>query len=175
MLINNNLSTSPIGGQIRSDGSVDEKFLSIINSLYQPSFDRELNETIEGDAELNRLKDELLTKGSARFLKDLNDQKIEELVEKFKAELEAQQVLNPENSMDIEQMVLEFRKELIEQLKLAKEAEQIDKSDTIMSFDFLENLQNIKSLNNKKISPETSYLNQLLHYESSKEPFSAIG
>ncbi len=175
MLINNNLSTSPIGGQIRSDGSIDEGFLAIMNQLYPTSIHQSRDEINESDNELAAFKEELTTKGAGLFLKELNEKKIEELVEKFKAELEAQQVLNPENSMDIEQMVLEFRKQLLEQLKLAKEAEEIDKSDTIMSFDFLENLQNIKSLNNKKISPETSYLNQLLYMDNRSEPFSALG
>jgi hypothetical protein len=70
----------------------------------------------EDDYALQKFKDDLTTKGAAKFLHDFNSEKIEKMVEKYKAELLKEMEKNPDLNLDIEKMVSDYRKQLLERL-----------------------------------------------------------
>jgi len=74
------------------------------------------DEINDSDFALQKFKDDLITKGALKFLYDFNMEKIEEMVEKYKAELLKELEENPELELDIDKMVNDYRKQLLERL-----------------------------------------------------------
>ena len=67
------------------------------------------------DSQLQAFKEDLTTKGALRFFIEFNLEKIEKMVEEYRAKLEAYAAENPDEQMDIESMVSAYRKQLMEQ------------------------------------------------------------
>lgn len=88
----------------------------------------------EMDAATKALLDDLLKKGAAKFLSDLNEEKIEKLIEEKRKELEAayaqEELKNPKVIEEINNILAQFKKELLE--KFAKKSE-LDGHKTVYS------------------------------------------
>lgn len=83
------------------------------------------------DTELEQFKNDLSAKGATLFLAELNEKKIEELVEKYRQKLLKEQAENPDKPMDIAQMVSDFKKRLLEALEEARRAEAQKRASNI--------------------------------------------
>ena len=84
------------------------------------------DEINDEDSALQKFKNDLTTKGALKFIYDFNMEKIEEMVEKYKAELLKELEENPELELDIDKMVNDYRKQLLERLSELEDEE--DKS-----------------------------------------------
>lgn len=108
----------------KEDKSLDSEYLKVMNKLF-PAIEYQTRDEINAvDAELAQFRENLTTKGAAEFLKDLNEEKIDALVEKYRQKLLDEQKENPTKPMDIEKMVSDFKKKLIKELMEAQKAEQ---------------------------------------------------
>lgn len=112
-----------------------------------------LNNSLDVDplsADVDKFLYDLLTKGAAKFLADLNQEKIDKLVEEYREKLIENMEDSPEAMLEIEKLVEEFKKQLIEEMreKTEEEAKQ-------------------KSPNNKSIS-SNSFVNELINLQNKK-------
>ncbi|MFA6190793.1 MAG: hypothetical protein WC665_00440 [Sulfurimonas sp.] len=114
----------------KEDKSVDGEYLKVMNRLFPTVAYKTRNEINDSDTELAQFKKDLNTKGATEFLKDLNEEKINALVEKYRQKLLEEQKADPTKPMDIEKMVSDFKKKLIEELMEAQKAEQALKDNT---------------------------------------------
>lgn len=89
------------------------------------------DEINEDDPALQKFKDDLTTKGAVKFLYDFNMEKIEEMLEKYKEELLKEMEKNPELELDIDKMVSDYKKELLERFRELEDDK--DKPKTLLS------------------------------------------
>lgn len=165
-----NISTSAASA-VSKDESVDQDYMALIAQFYQAQPYKTRDEINAEDGELKQFKEDLTTKGAAVFLKDLNEEKIEALVEEYRQKLLKEKEKNPEQPMDINQMVNDFRKQLIEELMEAQKAQKENKpmeSTALMSSDILERMKTAQS--DEKISglAEIGFLEQMLSSSNSQ-------
>jgi len=147
------------------DESVDQDYLALIAQFYQAEEYKSRDEINEEDTSLSKFKDDLITKGAAVFLKELNKEKIEAMVEEYRQKLLKEQAENPDKPMDINQMVSDFRKQLLEELMEAQKTEEENKSaenTTLMSSDILKNIQATRNDEQTSGLADTGFLEQML-------------
>lgn len=96
-----------------------EGFLKDMRNKYagtQISDYKSRDEINDEDSALQKFKNDLITKGALKFLHDFNMEKIEEMVEKYKQKLLKEMEDNPELDLDIDKMVADYKKGLLERL-----------------------------------------------------------
>ncbi|MFA6138359.1 MAG: hypothetical protein WC667_09750 [Sulfurimonas sp.] len=128
----------------KEDRSVDSEYLKVMNKLFSTVAYKTRDEINDSDAELAQFKKDLNTKGATEFLKDLNEEKINALVEKYRQKLLEEQKADPSKPMDIEKMVSDFKKKLIEDLMEAQKAEQALKDNAKQSLSTSDILSAVK-------------------------------
>lgn len=147
------------------DESVDQDYLALIAQFYQVEEYKSRDEINAEDTSLSKFKDDLITKGAAEFLKDLNAEKIEAMVEEYRQKLLKEKAENPDKPMDINQMVSDFRKQLLEELMEAQKTEEENKSadnTSLMSSDILKNIQATRNDEQTSGLADTGFLEQML-------------
>lgn len=161
-VINTSVNTlSPI----TKDESVDQDYMALIAQFYPVQEYKTRDEINAEDTSLAQFKNDLITKGATVFLKELNEKKIEALVEEYRQKLLKEKEKNPEKPMDINQMVSDYRKQLLKEMMEAQKAEQQNKpgqSTSLLSSDILENIKSVKSNDKKSAQSETGFLEQML-------------
>jgi len=148
------------------DESIDQDYAALIAQFYNVEEYQSRDEISADDTELQKFKDDLITKGAAIFLKDLNEEKIDALVEEYRQKLLKEKENNPDQPMDINQMVSDFRKQLLKEMMEAQKAEQQDKNNqaaTLTSSDILENIKNVKNDDNQSAQNTIGFLEQILN------------
>ena len=151
------------------DESIDQDYAALIAQFYPTQEYKTRDEINAEDTALAQFKDDLITKGAALFLKELNEEKIEALVEEYRQKLLKEKEQNPEKPMDINQMVSDFRKQLLKEMMEAQKAEQENKSTqsaTLMSQDILEKIQTTRNNDQKSGIAEIGFLEQMLNASS---------
>ncbi len=159
-----NMSTSTLSAVVK-DESIDQDYKALIAQFYHAEPYKTRDEINAEDGELTQFKENLMTKGAAVFLKDLNEEKIEALVEEYRKKLLKEKEKNPEQPMDINQMVNDFRKQLLEELMEAQKAQQENKpteGTALMSKDILEKIKTVRNDEQKSGLAEIGFLEQML-------------
>lgn len=118
---NASLNTLPY---VTNDENIDQDYAALIAQFYPAQEYKTRDEINAEDGELSKFKSDLVTKGVAVFLKELNEEKIEALVEEYREKLLKEKEKNPQIPMDINKMVSDFKKRLIEEMMEAQKAEQ---------------------------------------------------
>lgn len=102
-----------------------------INSSYKEAIDSFLNESTKtvrvsevSDEDIKKFLHDLRTKGAAKFLADLNKEKIEKKVEEYRQKLLKDMGDSPEALKDIETLVAAYKKQLLEELQNSLDADQ---------------------------------------------------
>lgn len=144
--------------------SVSQEYKALVERLFPAEEYRTRDEVNASDDELSQFRENLIAKGSALFLKELNEEKIEALVEEYRQKLLEEQAANPDKPMDINQMVSDFKKELLEKLM---ETQKMDRENTqtqtasLMSGDLLQKIKSVREKTSTQM--ETGFLEQLLN------------
>jgi hypothetical protein len=112
------------------DKSVSSDYIDIVKQLFHADPYQTRDELNASDTELSKFKEDLKTKGSAQLLKDLNQDKIDALVEKYRQKLLKEKEAHPDKPMDIDTMVSDFKKQLLKEIEEAQKAEQKLKDNT---------------------------------------------
>lgn len=162
--VSSHTATTPFSST--KDESVDQDYAALIAQFYNVEEYKSRDEISSDDTELQKFKDDLMKKGAAVFLKDLNQEKIDALVEEYRQKLLKEKENNPDQPMDINQMVSDFKKQLLKEMMEAQKAEQQDKSTqatALTSNDILENIKNVKSDDKKSAKSEMGFLEQMLN------------
>lgn len=157
--------TTATPSSVTKDESVDQDYAALISQFYNVEEYKSRDEINANDTELQQFKDDLIKKGAALFLKDLNQEKIDALVEEYRQKLLKEKENNPDQPMDINQMVSDFKKELLKEMMEAQKAEQQNKhgqNTALTSSDILENIKTAKSDDKKSTQLETGFLEQML-------------
>lgn len=150
---------------ITKDESIDQDYAALIAQFYPTQEYKTRDEINAEDSELSKFKDDLRTKGAAVFLKELDEEKIKALVEEYREKLLKEKEKNPEIPMDINKMVSDYKKQLIEEMMEAQKAEEEKKgkeSEMLMSSEMLEQIQNIRNDEQKSGIAEIGFLEQIL-------------
>lgn len=152
-------------------------YAQIMAQLYPVEPYRTRDEINAEDAALAKFKEDLKVKGAALFLQELNEEKIEALVEEYRQKLMKLKEENPEQPIDVNQMVSDFRKQLLKELAEAQKAEQSEKSsptaEAMMSADLLENIKTAQSKEKTALQGEEGFLEKMLNpqpQEKEKRP-----
>ena len=114
-------TTSDLASQ---DTTSTQSYVDIIKGLIGDTTHKTRDEINADDTELAQFRKDLSTKGAAAFLADLNEKKIDALVEKYRQELEKEQAKSPDKPMDIAKMVSDYKEQLMKELEKAQQAEQ---------------------------------------------------
>lgn len=163
------ISTVPSSTVVK-DESVNQDYAALISQFYQVDNYKTPDEKSASDSELQQFKSDLVKKGAAQFLKDLNEEKINAMVEEYRQKLLKEKEQNPDKPMDINQMVSDFRKQLLKEMMEAQKADHENKptqNTALMSKDILENIKSTQ--NNGKTSglTELGFLEQMLSSSNS--------
>lgn len=159
-----NTSLNALPG-ITNDESIDQDYAALIAQFYPTQEYKTRDEINAEDSELSKFKDDLRTKGAAVFLKELDEEKIKALVEEYREKLLKEKEKNPEIPMDINKMVSDFKKQLIEEMMEAQKAEEEKKgkeSEMLMSSEMLEQIQALRQDEQKSGIAEIGFLEQIL-------------
>jgi proline dehydrogenase len=109
-----------------------QKFEAFLAQLGTATDQTQTASTTQSEAisnDLSKLLQDLHDKGAAQFLADLNQEKIDKEVEKYKQKLIGEMGDSPEAMQKIDKLVEEYRKQLMEALKDKMEAEQKAKNE----------------------------------------------
>lgn len=176
MTIKSIINTDTLGGVSNvpstPDSAVDQSYMALIEQFYAAPEYQTRDEINESDTALQKFKDDLITKGSAQYLKDLNEEKIEALVEEFRQKLLKEKEKNPEQPMDINQMVSDFKKQLLKEMMEAQEAERKNQniqSTTLTSQDIFDNIKMVRGNEQKLGMAELGFLEQILSTSNLQE------
>ena len=156
---------------ITKDESIDQDYAALIAQFYPTQEYKTRDEINAEDTALAQFKDDLITKGAALFLKELNEEKIEALVEEYRQKLLKEKEQNPDKPMDINQMVSDFRKQLLKEMMEAQKADQENRqtqSAALTSQDILENLKAVRNDEQKTGIAEIGFLEQMLNTSNSE-------
>ncbi|MDD2782153.1 hypothetical protein [Sulfuricurvum sp.] len=156
---------------ITNDESIDQDYAALIAQFYPTQEYKTRDEINAEDTALAQFKDDLITKGAALFLKELNEEKIEALVEEYRQKLLKEKEQNPDKPMDINQMVSDFRKQLLKEMMEAQKADQENRqtqSAALTSQDILENLKAVRNDEQKTGIAEIGFLEQMLNTSNSE-------
>lgn len=155
-----------LGSSITKDESIDQDYAALIAQFYPTQEYKTRDEINAEDGELSKFKNDLRTKGAAVFLKELDEEKIKALVEEYRAKLLKEKEKNPEIPMDINKMVNDYKKQLIEEMMEAQKAEDEKKgkeSEMLMSSEMLEQIQALRQDEQKSGIAEIGFLEQILN------------
>ena len=110
-------SLNPKGGAFTSDETKKSirAFWDAFDSSYKG--DKTQTNTQEQSSEVAQFLKDLRTKGAVQFLADLNEEKIDKLVEKFKEKLTKEMGDSPQALKDIAKLVEEYKKQLMDDMK----------------------------------------------------------
>lgn len=159
-----NTSLNSLSG-ITKDKSIDQDYAALIAQFYPAQVYKTRDEINAEDGELTKFKEDLVTKGAAVFFKELDEEKIKALVEEYREKLLKEKEKNPHIPMDINQMVRDFKKQLIEELMEAQKAEKEKKgkeTEMLMSSEMLEQIQTLRHNEQKSGIAEIGFLEQIL-------------
>lgn len=162
-----NISTSSAYAGAK-DESVDQDYMALIAQFYQAKPYQTRDEINAEDGELAQFRKDLTVKGAAVFLKELDEEKIEALVEEYRQKLIKEKEKNPEVPMDINQMVSDFKKELLKELMEAQKAEKENKKENavLMSADLLGKIKTVQNDEKKSSQGTIGFLEQMLNPNS---------
>lgn len=167
--VSNNAISVPTASY--SDTSVSQDYADFIKQFYNVEAYQSRDEVNASDGALQQFKDNLSTKGAVQFLADLNKEKIDALVEEYRQKLLEEQKKNPDQPMDIDQMVSAFRKQLLEEMMQAGQKDDnnnpFDPSALLTSQDILAQNQALKSKTQVSGTSDLGFLSQIL---TSAEP-----
>lgn len=156
----------------KQDDSVSQSYIDLINELYSAGTYQSRDEANANDTELATFKKDLITKGAAQFLGDLNQEKIDAMVEEYRTRLLKQQEDNPTIPMDIDKMVSDFRKELLKEIAEAQKADQKNttgsQSVAMSTSDVLAGIK-ISQKSEDTSSNSLSFLEQMLQTGTAKK------
>lgn len=161
------VSSLSLGGvsDVTKDESVNQDYMALIAQFYQAEEYTSRDEVNAEDGELSTFKENLVTKGAAVFLKELNEEKIEALIEEYRQKLLKEKEENPDKPMDINQMVSDFKKQLLEELMEAQKTEAENKpaqNTSLMSSDILKNIQTARNDEQTTGLAEIGFLEKML-------------
>ena len=143
---------NPTNGGYTSDEAkaVYSAFWDLFESAYSSDDTQEAQEQ-RSDEVANFLKD-LREKGAAQFLADLNQEKIDKLVEEYEQKLKENMGDSPEALQEIAELVEEYRKNLLEQMqeKSEEEAKQQGKTTPISANSVVQELIDLQSTTQKE-------------------------
>ena len=110
------------------------------------------------DSEVAKFLKDLREKGALKFLADLNQEKIDKLVEEYKKKLQKEMGDSPEAMQKIEKLVEDFKKKLMEEMreKTEEEAKSKGKTTPISNNSFVQQLIELQQ------KTETKPLEELL-------------
>ncbi len=165
-----NILPSSISG-VDKDESIDHDYAALIAQFYPTQEYKTRDEINAEDGELSKFKDDLRTKSAAVFLKELDEEKIKALVEEYRAKLLKEKEKNPEIPMDINKMVSDYKKQLIEEMMEAQKAEeekQGKEAELLMSGEMLERIQALRQDEKKTGIAEIGFLEQMLSASNSE-------
>lgn len=116
---------NPTGGAFTSEGTKESirTFWDAFNTSY--TGDKTQDETEERSDEVAQFLKDLRTKGAAQFLADLNQEKINKLVDEFEKRLKESMGDSPEALAEIAQLVEDYRMQLIKEMQEKSENEKI--------------------------------------------------
>lgn len=103
---------------------VIQSFWDSFNAAYKQNTQASSEKEEQTDPEVEKFLKDLVSKGAVQFLADLNQEKIDKLVEEYKQKLIDKMGDSPEAMKQIESLVMQFKKQLLEQLE-----ESIDNDD----------------------------------------------
>ena len=127
------------------------RFWDAFNASYNGDKTQSQSSQSQDDSVAKFLHD-LRTKGAAKFLADLNKEKIDKLVEEYKQKLMDESGDSPEELQKIEKLVEEFKKKLLEEMKEKMEEDSKNKKNAMpMRADTL--VQMILETQQKKKNP----------------------
>ncbi len=170
MQVSSLLNTPNNIGLSKEDKSVDSEYLKVMNRLFPTVAYKTRDEINDSDAELAQFKKDLTTKGAATFLKEFNEEKIEALVEAYRQKLLKEKQANPKKPMNIEKMVSDFKKKLIEELMEIQKAEKKLKDNTTKSLSTSDILSTVKQTKETENTSKNvlSFLEQMLSASNAK-------
>ncbi|MDD2837777.1 hypothetical protein [Sulfuricurvum sp.] len=156
----------------KQDDSVSQEYIDLINQLFQADPYQTRDEINANNTELATFKKDLITKGAAQFLGDLNQEKIDAIVEEYRDKLLKQQEENPNIPMDIDKMVSDFRKELLKEIAEAQKSDQKNTSGSqsvaMSTSDVLAGIK-ISQKSEDASSNTLSFLEQMLQPDTAKK------
>lgn len=156
----------------KEEAVLSKEYLNIMNELYPKVAYQTRDELNQGDGALLQFKENLATKSPAKLLADLNEEKINAIVEKYKEKLIKEQKMHPEKVMDIDTMVSQFKQRLLKALQEAQKAEQelkdAQKQTQLSTSDILTKIKTMQE-SEKKGDNLLGFLEQLLNQDTSRQ------
>lgn len=124
---------------------VIQTFWDSFNAAYHQDTQATSSQEEQTNPEVEKFLKDLTSKGAIQFLADLNQEKIDKLVEEYKQKLIDKMGDTPEAMKQIESLVAQFKKQLLEQLE-----ESIDNDDTKMKISSQAMVKTLLSLMDKE-------------------------
>jgi hypothetical protein len=164
---------SPSIASINSNSSQNEtvlskEYLKVMDELYPKVAYQTRDELNQSDEALMKFKEDLKTKSPTKLLADLNEEKINAIVEKYKEKLIEEQKMHPEKEMNIDTMVSTFKQRLLKALQEAQKAEQelkdAQKQTQLSTSDILTKIKMMQE-SEKKGDNVLGFLEQLLNQD----------
>lgn len=120
---------NPTGGAYSSEELKESTrtFWSAFEAAYEGDKTLGTEQEEEPNSEVEQFLKDLRTKGAAQFLSDLNQEKIEKLVEEFEEKLRENMGNSPEALKEIAQLVEDYKKQLLEEMRAKTEEALKDK------------------------------------------------
>lgn len=119
-------------------------FWEVFQSAYEGSRETTSKESTERDPAIKKFLKDLKEKGAMQFLSDLNQEKIEAKIEKFKNKLVAELGNSPEALAKIDKLVNDFKKQLLEELEASLDNNDDDKDPAISKQAMIQTILNLK-------------------------------
>lgn len=124
---------NPTGGAYSSEELKESTrtFWSAFESAYKGDKTQETSQETEDEpnSAVEQFLKDLRTKGAAQFLSDLNQEKIDKLVEDFEEKLRESMGNSPEALKEIAQLVEDYKKQLMEEMRAKTEEAKKDKGE----------------------------------------------
>lgn len=144
---------NPTNGAYTSDEAKKAyaAFWNAFNAAY--TGDKTANDVEEMDSEVAKFLKDLREKGAAQFLADLNQEKIDKMVEEYKQKLIKEMGDSPEAMQKIEKLVEDFKKKLLEEMREKAEEEAKSKGKkvpVVSSNSFVQQLIDMQQKTDKK-------------------------
>ncbi|DAB31497.1 MAG TPA: hypothetical protein CFH79_08855 [Sulfurospirillum sp. UBA11407] len=132
--------------------SKEEEKTTTFDTIYANTLTPKEDERTDS-IDVEKFIEDLLSKGAAAFLKDLNQEKIDKMVEEFREKLLQERGDNPESLKDIDALVADFKKQLLEKLQ-----DSLDNSKSELKFSTQAMIQTLLEMD----EPQNSVFSKLL-------------
>ena len=151
---------NPKGGGFTSEDTkvTIRAFWDAFESAYTGDISKKEDEYERSD-ELKQFLHDLRTKGAAQFLADMNQEKIDKLVEEFEEKLRKEMGDSPEALEEIAQLVEDYRKQLMEEMMEKTQEDKMSKGEKTMAISSDTIVQDLINLQQKD---NTNPLEELL-------------